>query len=169
MSLTLRAGEVTGFVGANGAGKTTTIRLMLQLARGEGSTLFLGCPLHAWGSPAKVVGAVLGGVAGQPQAPGALTSEDGGRRLRSAGQPRRRTAREGGLTVAAELRLAQLSLGMAQRVGIAQALLGGPRVLTWTSRRTGSTRTPSADCDSSCGLRRTKDAPCSSPATSWER
>ncbi|MFG3474488.1 ABC transporter ATP-binding protein [Streptomyces sp. NPDC047980] len=129
MSLTLRAGEVTGFVGANGAGKTTTIRLMLQLARGEGSTLFLGRPLHAWGSPAKVVGAVLGGVAGHPK-----------HRVRShlrmvaagCGAPDRRVdelLENVGLADAAELRLAQLSLGMAQRVGIAQALLGGPRVL----------------------------------------
>ncbi|MFD4583115.1 ABC transporter ATP-binding protein [Streptomyces sp. NPDC058423] len=129
MSLTLRAGEVTGFVGANGAGKTTTIRLMLQLARGEGSTLFLGRPLHAWGSPAKVVGAVLGGVAGHPK-----------HRVRShlrmvaagCGAPERRVdelLENVGLTDAAELRLAQLSLGMAQRVGIAQALLGDPRVL----------------------------------------
>lgn len=129
VSLTLRAGEVTGFVGANGAGKTTTIRLMLQLARGEGSTLFLGRPLHAWGSPAKVVGAVLGGVAGHPK-----------HRVRShlrmvaagCGAPDRRVdelLENVGLADAAELRLAQLSLGMAQRVGIAQALLGDPRVL----------------------------------------
>ncbi|WP_432075193.1 ABC transporter ATP-binding protein [Streptomyces wuyuanensis] len=129
MSLSLRAGEVTGFVGANGAGKTTTIRLMLGLARGEGSTLFLGRPLHAWGSPAKVVGAVLGGVAGHPK-----------HRVRShlrmvaagcGASPRRvdELLEKVGLTEAAKLRLAQLSLGMAQRVGIAQALLGDPRVL----------------------------------------
>lgn len=129
VSLTLRAGEVTGFVGANGAGKTTTIRLMLGLARGEGSTLFLGRPLHAWGSPAKVVGAVLGGVAGHPK-----------HRVRShlrmvaagCGAPDRRVdelLEQVGLTEAAKLRLAQLSLGMTQRVGIAQALLGDPRVL----------------------------------------
>ncbi|MFJ8012749.1 ATP-binding cassette domain-containing protein [Streptomyces sp. NPDC096339] len=37
--LTLRADEVTGFVGANGAGKSTTIQLMPDLLHGEGSTL----------------------------------------------------------------------------------------------------------------------------------
>lgn len=67
VSLTLRAGEVTGFVGANGAGKTTTILLMLGLLRGEGQTHYLGRPLHEWGAPGTVVGAVLGGVAGHSQ------------------------------------------------------------------------------------------------------
>lgn len=60
VSLTLRAGEVTGFVGANGAGKTTTIQLMLGLLRGDGRTLFLGRPLYEWGAPGTVVGAVMG-------------------------------------------------------------------------------------------------------------
>ncbi|MER6390487.1 ABC transporter ATP-binding protein [Streptomyces sp. NPDC001523] len=129
VSLTLHAGEVTGFVGANGAGKTTTIRLMLGLAHGEGRTLFLGRPLHAWGSPGKVVGAVLGGIAGHPK-----------HRVRShlrmvaagCGASDQRVdemLERVGLTQAARLKLSQLSLGMAQRVGIAQALLGDPPVL----------------------------------------
>ncbi|MFI6009503.1 ABC transporter ATP-binding protein [Streptomyces sp. NPDC051243] len=129
VSLTLRSGEVTGFVGANGAGKTTTIRLMLGLAHGEGTTHFLGRPLHAWGSPGTVVGAVLGGIAGHPK-----------HRVRAhlrmvaagCGASDRRVEdmlELVGLTQAAQLRLSQLSLGMAQRVGIAQALLGDPPVL----------------------------------------
>jgi ABC-2 type transport system ATP-binding protein len=129
VSLTLHSGEVTGFVGANGAGKTTTIRLMLDLTRGRGSTLFLGHPLHHWNSPGNVVGAVLGGIAGHPK-----------HRVRThlrmvaagcgASDERVRTLLElVGLTSAARLRLSELSLGMAQRVGIAQALLGDPPVL----------------------------------------
>ncbi|MFJ4368498.1 ABC transporter ATP-binding protein [Streptomyces chartreusis] len=129
VSLALSAGEVTGFVGANGAGKTTTIRLMLGLAHGEGTTHFLGRPLRAWGSPGHVVGAVLGGIAGHPK-----------HRVRS--HLRMVAAGCGasdqrvddmldlvGLTQAARLKLSELSLGMAQRVGIAQALLGDPPVL----------------------------------------
>ncbi|MCX5381852.1 ABC transporter ATP-binding protein [Streptomyces sp. NBC_00083] len=129
VSLALRAGEVTGFVGANGAGKTTAISLMLGLLRGEGQTRFLGRPLHAFGAPGTVVGAVLGGVAGHPR-----------HRLRAhlrmvaAGSavPDRRVdelLEVVGLTGAAQLRLSELSLGMAQRAGIAQALLGDPPVL----------------------------------------
>ncbi|MFE2329474.1 ABC transporter ATP-binding protein [Streptomyces sp. NPDC059385] len=129
VSLTLRAGEVTGFVGANGAGKSTTIQLMLGLLHGEGSTRYLGRPLHAWGAPGTVVGAVLGGVAGHPR-----------HRVRthlrmvaagSAADDRRvdELLAAVGLTGAAGLRLDQLSLGMSQRVAIAQALLGDPPVL----------------------------------------
>lgn len=129
VSLTLRAGEVTGFVGANGAGKTTTIQLMLGLLRGEGRTFFLGSQLHEWRAPGTVVGAVLGGVAGHPKhrlcahlrmvaAGSAVSDERVDELLETVG-----------LTDAARLRLSELSLGMAQRVGIAQALLGDPPVL----------------------------------------
>lgn len=129
VSLELRAGDVTGFVGANGAGKTTTIQLLLGLLRGEGQTRFLDRPLHAWGAPGTVVGAVLGGVAGHPQhrvrahlrmvAAGSAVADKRVDELLDTV----------GLGEAARLRLTELSLGMAQRVGIAQALLGDPPVL----------------------------------------
>ncbi|MFJ4006364.1 ABC transporter ATP-binding protein [Streptomyces sp. NPDC090023] len=129
VSLVLRAGEVTGFVGANGAGKTTTIQLMLGLLRGEGRTLFFGRPLYEWGAPGTVVGAVLGGVAGHPHhrlrahlrmvaAGSAVTDRPVDELLETVG-----------LADTARLRLSELSLGMAQRAGIAQALLGDPPVL----------------------------------------
>ncbi len=129
VSLTLRAGEVTGFVGANGAGKSTTIQLMLGLLRGEGRTHYLGRPLYGWGAPGTVVGAVLGGVAGHS-----------GHRVRThlrmvaagSAAPDRRVDElldAVGLSEAARLRLGELSLGMAQRVAIAQALHGDPPVL----------------------------------------
>ncbi|MEU6082765.1 ATP-binding cassette domain-containing protein [Streptomyces sp. NPDC047108] len=129
VSITLHAGEVTGFVGANGAGKSTTIQLMLGLLHGEGRTLFLGRRLHAWGAPGTVVGAVLGGVAGHPKHRVRTHL-----RMVAAGSaaPDRRVdelLETVGLTDAAHLRLAQLSLGMSQRVAIAQALLGDPPAL----------------------------------------
>ncbi|WP_097886818.1 ABC transporter ATP-binding protein [Streptomyces sp. st140] len=129
VSLDLHAGRVTGFVGANGAGKTTAIQLMLGLLRGDGKTLFLGRRLYEWGAPGTIVGAVLGGVAGHPS-----------HRLRAhlrmvaAGSavPDGRVdamLETVGLTDAAQRKLSELSLGMAQRAGIAQALLGDPPVL----------------------------------------
>ncbi|MFJ4774807.1 ABC transporter ATP-binding protein [Streptomyces sp. NPDC088762] len=129
VSLQVPAGSVTGFLGANGAGKSTAIRLMLGLLQGEGQTYFLGRPLASWRSPGHVVGAVLGGLAGHP-----------GHRVRThlemvaagMGLPRRRVDEVlalVGLGEAARLRLGALSLGMAQRAGIAQAMLGDPRVL----------------------------------------
>ncbi|WP_328299842.1 ATP-binding cassette domain-containing protein [Streptomyces sp. NBC_00435] len=129
VSLTLRAGEVTGFVGANGAGKSTTIQLMLGLLHGDGRTRYLGRPLYAWGAPGTVVGAVLGGVAGHPKHRVRTHL-----RMVAAGSavPDRRVdelLETVGLTEAGRLRLEQLSLGMSQRVAIAQALLGDPPVL----------------------------------------
>ncbi|MFG2193547.1 ABC transporter ATP-binding protein [Streptomyces sp. NPDC048639] len=129
VSLTLHAGEVTGFVGANGAGKSTTFQLMLGLLRGEGRTLFLGRRLHEWGAPGTVVGAVLGGVAGHPKHRVRTHL-----RMVAAGSaaPDRRVdelLETVGLTEAAHLRLEQLSLGMSQRVAIAQALVGDPPAL----------------------------------------
>ncbi|MFE1914464.1 ABC transporter ATP-binding protein [Streptomyces anandii] len=129
VSMDLRAGCVTGFVGSNGAGKTTTLRAILGLLPGEGQTLFFGRPLTEWRAPSRVVGAAFGGVAGHPK-----------HRVRShlrmvaagAGVEDARVdelLEQVGMESAAQLRLSQLSLGMAQRVGIAQALIGSPRIL----------------------------------------
>ncbi|MFI1397629.1 ABC transporter ATP-binding protein [Streptomyces sp. NPDC020681] len=129
ISLSLKAGEVTGFLGANGAGKTTAIRLLLGLISGAGETTFLGRPLREWRNPAAVVGVVLGGVAGHP-----------GHRVRwhlrmvaaGAGVPDSRVDEVLGLVGLAEAatrRLSELSLGMSQRVGIAQALLADPPIM----------------------------------------
>ncbi|MFF3547330.1 ABC transporter ATP-binding protein [Streptomyces platensis] len=129
VSLTLRAGSVTGFVGSNGAGKTTTLRLMLGLLRGEGATTFQGRPLTQWPAPARVVGAVFGGVAGHPK----HRIRDHLRMVAAgAGASNARVdelLETVGMTGAAKMRISQLSLGMAQRVGIAQAVIGSPRVL----------------------------------------
>ncbi|MFD5098938.1 ABC transporter ATP-binding protein [Streptomyces albidochromogenes] len=127
--LNVPAGVVTGFLGANGAGKTTTLRLMLGLTAGGGRTTYFGRPLEEWRDPARIVGVVMGGVAGHPKH--TLTAH-----LRmvaaGAGVPDNRVPEvieRVGLTGTADKRLETLSLGMAQRAGIAQALLGDPAVL----------------------------------------
>ncbi|MFB8034050.1 ABC transporter ATP-binding protein [Streptomyces sp. NPDC056004] len=129
VTMELRAGSVTGFVGANGAGKTTTLRAMLGLLPSEGETLFLGRPLSAWRAPSRVVGAVFGGVGGHPK-----------HRVREhlrmvavgAGVPDARVdelLEQVGMYGAASTQLASLSLGMSQRIGLVQALLASPQVL----------------------------------------
>ncbi|MGK5640437.1 ABC transporter ATP-binding protein [Streptomyces sp. URMC 126] len=129
VSFSVPEGSVTGLLGANGAGKTTVLRLMLGLVRGEGTTDFLGRPLPDWHRPGEIVGAVLGGTFGHPR-----------HRLRDhltmvaygLDVPPRHVTEvltRVGLEKAADQRLGQLSLGMAQRAGLAQALLGDPRVL----------------------------------------
>ncbi|MET8608780.1 ABC transporter ATP-binding protein [Streptomyces rubiginosohelvolus] len=127
--LSAPAGVVTGFLGANGAGKTTTLRLMLGLTTGQGTTTYFGRPLSQWRDPARIVGVVMGGVAGHPRH--TITTH-----LRmvaaGAGVPDSRVPdviEQVGLTGTADKRLEALSLGMAQRAGIAQALLADPAAL----------------------------------------
>ncbi|KOG28253.1 hypothetical protein AQJ84_15665 [Streptomyces resistomycificus] len=129
VSLELPPYTVTGFLGANGAGKTTAIRLLLGLLPGRGETLFMGRPLAQWRAPAGIVGAVLGGIAGHPKhsVRAHLTMVASG-----AGTPSGRVTDVldlVGMRESAGMRLERLSLGMAQRVGMAQALIGDPRVL----------------------------------------
>jgi ABC-2 type transport system permease protein len=55
----VRPGMVTGFLGPNGAGKSTTMRLMLDLDRGSGETLFDGRRFDTIRHPMREIGAVL--------------------------------------------------------------------------------------------------------------
>jgi ABC-2 type transport system ATP-binding protein len=126
----VRPGEVTGFVGPNGAGKSTTMRLILGLdAPSEGEALVGGRHYRTLGTPLAEVGALLDASAIHP-----------GRRARdhllwmaqSNGLPRRRVdevLEQVGLAAVGRRRAGGYSLGMRQRLGIAGALLGDPRVL----------------------------------------
>ncbi len=129
VSLTAVAGRVTVLVGGNGAGKSTTLRLMLGLAHGPGRTLFGGRPLRGHLEPWGVVGAFLG----QPTAHPRRTARSHLRVL-AAGTGLPRARREEllelvGLTGSAGRTPRGFSTGMAQRLGIATALLHDPSVL----------------------------------------
>jgi ABC-2 type transport system ATP-binding protein len=130
LSFTVRSGRVTGFLGPNGAGKTTTLRMLLNLvAPTSGSTTIGGRRYVDLDDPIRHVGAVL-------EASSAHRGRTGVNHLRvicrAAGLPRRR-ADEAlelvGLTPAAGRKFKGYSLGMRQRLGIAAAMLGDPRVL----------------------------------------
>jgi len=130
LSFTVKPGQVTGFLGPNGAGKSTTMRLMLGLDRPTtGEVLIDGKPYAAWQKPLRRVGALFEGRA-----------MHGGRSgyhhllwmAQSNGIPRTRVGevlRMVGLEDAARERAGRYSLGMAQRLGIAAALLADPPVL----------------------------------------
>src|SRR6266567_2129636 len=123
-------GQVTGFLGPNGAGKSTTMRLILGLdAPDSGSVTVNGRPYAACRRPLSVAGALL-----------EAKAFHGGRSARnhllclalSNGISRARVDKVldlVGLGSAARRRAGGFSLGMAQRLGIAAALLGDPPVL----------------------------------------
>ncbi|MFC8616880.1 ATP-binding cassette domain-containing protein [Micromonospora purpureochromogenes] len=130
LSFTVEPGRVTGFLGPNGAGKTTTLRMLLNLVTPTaGDATVDGVRYADLTDPLRHVGAVL-------EASSAHKGRTGLNHLRvicaAAGLPRQR-ADEAlalvGLTPAARRKFKGYSLGMKQRLGIAAAMLGDPRVL----------------------------------------
>jgi ABC-2 type transport system ATP-binding protein len=130
LSFDARAGAITGFLGPNGAGKSTTLRMLLGLAAPTaGSATILGRRYHELDDPAATVGALLDTHTFHP-----WRSARSHLRIvaSAAGIPARRIGEvleEVGLADAADRRVGGFSLGMRQRLGLAGALLGRPRVL----------------------------------------
>jgi ABC-2 type transport system ATP-binding protein len=131
VSFTAAPGHVTGFLGPNGAGKSTTMRMMCGLTPAtSGTARVLGVPYAALPNPGRRVGVLLDAAA---QHAGRTGREVLTLTALLTGVERRRvdamldlvglTARE------ASRRVGAYSLGMRQRLGIANALLGDPEVL----------------------------------------
>lgn len=130
LSFTVEPGSITGFLGPNGAGKTTTLRVLLGLVRPDAGTATIGG--HAYTdlpAPSDRVGAVLEATAFHP-------ARTGRAHLRIFctinGYPRTRADEVlelVGLTGAGRRAVRGYSLGMRQRLALATALLGDPKVL----------------------------------------
>jgi len=140
VSLRLGAGEATALVGHNGAGKTTLIKLLLGSIRPtEGSVAIGGAdPAGAQGAQARRgIGFLPENVAFH----GAMTgSELMAFYARLKGEPCRRNAEllaRVGIADSAHRRVATYSKGMRQRLGIAQALIGEPRLLIFDEPTSG--------------------------------
>ncbi|MER5781123.1 ATP-binding cassette domain-containing protein [Streptomyces mobaraensis] len=130
LTCTVRPGIVTGFLGPNGAGKSTTMRMMLDLDNPTSGTVRIdGRHYRELRDPLRTVGALLDAKA-----------IHGGRSAynhllclaQSNGIPAARVREvldTVGLTSVARKRAKGFSLGMGQRLGIAAALLGDPRIL----------------------------------------
>ena len=131
LDLEVPEGGVYGFLGPNGSGKTTTIRCLLGLARPTaGSCRLLGVP-----TPARV-GQVIGRVGAIVETPALFPTMSGRRNLallaRTAGigpKPVDVALDRVGLAERAGDQVRTYSLGMRQRLGLAQALLKDPEVL----------------------------------------
>ncbi len=131
VSFRCEPGTVTGFLGPNGAGKTTTMRMICGFASADsGRSAVLGDEYRSLPNPGRRVGVLLD-----------ASAQHGGRRGREAlaisaltmGVEEAKVDELLGLVglekSAAKKRVRQYSLGMRQRLGIANALIGEPEVL----------------------------------------
>ncbi len=130
LSFSAAPGKVTGFLGPNGAGKTTTLRCLLGLvAQSVGNATIDGVTYREIENPITVVGASLEASGFHP----ARTARNHLRMMASAakiGDSRISEVLETvGLTAAADRKVGGYSLGMRQRLALAVAVLGDPKVL----------------------------------------
>lgn len=130
LSFSVAHGRVVAFLGPNGSGKTTTLRALLGLVNPtSGSATIEGRQYSDLPDPTGTVGAMLDG--------GMLHPGRSGRNhlrtlARAGGVPDARVdelLELVGLSDARRKRTKGYSLGMRQRLGLAAALLGDPRVL----------------------------------------
>lgn len=131
ISFKIGEGEIFGFLGPNGAGKTTTIRMLVGLiSPDKGSINILGHNLHKEREKAL---SQLGAVVENPELYGYLSGKENLMQI-----ARIRKVSVGQVEEIIELvglkdrindKVKKYSLGMKQRLGLAAALLGNPKLL----------------------------------------
>lgn len=132
VDLDVAEGRIHGLVGPNGAGKTTLLGLLLGLAVADSGSL------EVFGTPVGRAFEAPGGIAGFVDGPGMYPSLTARQNLAALAALRGDDTRSAGvddaleqvgLTEVADDRTRGFSLGMRQRLGLAAALLGRPRLL----------------------------------------
>jgi ABC-2 type transport system ATP-binding protein len=132
ISLSVAEGEVFGFLGPNGAGKTTTIRILLGLQHADSGTAKVG-GFDCWTEHAKAA-RLLGATLEQPALYGFLSGRDNLRLFaRLLGAVDEKQISElldlVGMTERGDDKVKRYSMGMRQRLALAQAMLGKPKLL----------------------------------------
>jgi Cu-processing system ATP-binding protein len=139
VSFSLPEGETVALVGHNGAGKTTLMKLMLGLIRPTGGSIaVLGDdPAAGQFEARRRLGYLPENVSFNAALTGSETLAFYARLKREPGKSVAPLLDRVGLTHAANRRVGTYSKGMRQRLGLAQALLGDPRVLLLDEPTTG--------------------------------
>lgn len=130
LSFVVPRGSIVGLLGPNGAGKSTTLRALVGLVTptsGEG--LIEGVPFAALDNPATHVGVHMDGFGFEVGITARRHLQIS--RLAAGAAPGRvdEVLEEVGLASDAHRRVKTFSTGMAQRLGLAAALIGSPRTL----------------------------------------
>jgi len=135
LSFTVDSGQIYGFLGPNGAGKSTTMNIMTGcLSATEGAVRIDGHDIFEEPEQAKRLIGYL------PEQPPLYMNETPEEYLRFVGEAKGlrgtelkqqvdEVIRQTGIEDVARRRISALSKGYKQRVGIAQALLGNPKVI----------------------------------------
>lgn len=130
LTLEIKSGVVTGFLGPNGAGKSTTMRMILNLAKPTyGEVSIDGKSYTELKNPISKIGALIDADSINPK----FTARQHLQLLATAsGIPINRVDRileKVGLEKVSNKKIAEFSLGMKQRLGIAAALIGDPETV----------------------------------------
>ncbi|MFR9826964.1 ABC transporter ATP-binding protein [Corynebacterium striatum] len=130
LTFKVEPGIVTGFLGPNGAGKSTTMRMILGLdSPTAGQARINGKTYRELKNPLREVGALLDAKAVHPNRTAANHLKW---MAQSNGIPTKRVEEVLGLVGLSDVagkKAGGFSLGMGQRLGLAGALLGDPRIL----------------------------------------
>ena len=131
INLTMKSGSIVGFVGRNGSGKTMLMKHICGLVRPtEGEIWVCGKKLEKRGEIPENIGAII-------ENPGFLPEYSGFQNLKLLAmiqgkikdQQIRDTLKLVGLEGAGKKHVGKYSLGMKQRLGIAQAIMEDPDIL----------------------------------------
>ena len=132
VSFEVRAGEIFGFLGPNGSGKTTTIRMLVDLIKPTSGQIRI-CGHDVQKQPEQAL-RHIGSIVENPEMYGFMTGWDNlqyfANMLDDVDEARISEVVEiVSLTQRIHEKVKTYSLGMKQRLGIAQALLGRPKLL----------------------------------------